>query len=188
MSTTLMNRADAVLVVIDVQERLATVMSRREQVLGAATFLCEIAGITGVDVIATRQYPAGLGDIEPRVAVALAALETGGARIAQADKVAFDCFGEPAFCDALAATGRRQLLLVGMDRLLWEGDAALDAVRVVGSSAGARPFVQGHDTQRENTATAVADAAAVSNAGAAAAGRGAVQSNRSNSGSRSRDA
>lgn len=128
MSTTLMNRTDAVLVVIDVQERLAAVMSRREQVLRAATFLCQVAGITGVDVIATRQYPTGLGDIEPRIAAALEAVETVGARVASADKVAFDCFREPAFCDALVATGRRQLLLVGMESHICVTQTALSAL------------------------------------------------------------
>ena len=84
---------------------------------------------------------------------------------------------------------------IRMGGLLREGSAALDAARVIGSSAGERHFVQGHNAQGEGAATTVGDAAAVSNAvataaAAAATGRGPVQSNSSSSSrrSRSRDA
>jgi len=123
-----MNRTDAVLVVIDVQERLTAAMSHRQSVLDAATFLCKVAGITGIDVVSTRQYPRGLGDTEPVLAVALEVIETAGCRVSHVDKVAFDCFREPAFCEALGATGRRQLLITGMESHICVVQTALGAL------------------------------------------------------------
>lgn len=126
MSTTIMNRADAVLVVVDVQERLAAAMPKREQVMREVVFLCKVAGVAGVDVVATRQYPRGLGEIEPGIREALAAVG-GSAHVSIADKMVFDCFQEPDFCAALEATGRRQLLLTGMESHICVTQTALSA-------------------------------------------------------------
>lgn len=128
MSATVLNRTDAVLVVIDVQERLTVAMSHRQRVLDAAAFLCKVAGITGIDVVSTRQYPRGLGDTEPVVVAALEAIENAGGRVSHVDKVAFDCFHEPVFCEALEATGRRQLLITGMESHICVVQTALGAL------------------------------------------------------------
>jgi len=119
---------DAVLVVVDVQERLAAVMDRRQFVLDACDKLMRAAALTGVPVLATRQYPAGLGELEPMLAERLAALAAAGASVFVADKVAFDCFAEPTFAEALAATGRHQLVLAGMETHLCVTQTALSAL------------------------------------------------------------
>ncbi len=104
----------AVLVVVDIQARLAAAMSRREAVLVSANKLIRTAALVGVPVIVTRQYPAGLGDVEPLVREAVES--AGGATdVRWADKMAFDCFREPAFTEALDATGRTQLVIAGME-------------------------------------------------------------------------
>lgn len=115
MTATLLGRDSAVLVVVDVQERLAAAMDRRETVLSAAAFLVAVAGIVGVPVVITRQYPAGLGDTEPEILHALEAAEETGTTVLRADKVAFDCFKEPSFRSAIEGLGRRQMVVVGME-------------------------------------------------------------------------
>ncbi|HET6351535.1 MAG TPA: isochorismatase family protein [Coriobacteriia bacterium] len=119
-------RADsAVLVVVDIQDRLSRVMSRREAVLNRTALLLSAAQITGVPVIMTRQYPQGLGDFDTELAQRVALLT---AAPVVADKTSFDCFGEPAFCDALAGTGRRQLILCGMETHICVTQTALSAL------------------------------------------------------------
>lgn len=119
---------DAVLIVVDVQERLAAAMDRRRSVLDACDKLVRTAALTGVPVLATRQYPSGLGDLEPALAERLAALADEGASVLGADKVAFDCFAEPTFVEALAATGRHQLVIAGMETHICVTQTALAAL------------------------------------------------------------
>lgn len=114
-AATVLRREDAVLVVVDIQERLAAAMSRREQVIARSGLLIRVAPIVGMPVLVTRQYPKGLGDLEPDLITALDQSASDGAVIEHVDKVHFDCFAESSFCDALLATGRKQMLLVGME-------------------------------------------------------------------------
>lgn len=102
------DRDDVVLVVIDIQERLAAAMERREEVVAVTARLAKVASLIGAPVIVTRQYPKGLGGIVPELAEALA-------RAVVADKTSFCCGGEPSFVEALRATGRRQVAMVGME-------------------------------------------------------------------------
>ena len=121
-------RNDAVLLVIDVQERLAVAMTNREAVIGTASKLISTAALVGVPLIVTRQYPPGLGDVEPalrEVAESVAA----SVPVLWADKIAFDCFAEPAFVSALESTGRRQLVIAGMESHICVVQTALSALR-----------------------------------------------------------
>lgn len=128
MSATLLNAENTVLLILDVQERLAAVMDRREEVSESAEFLVAVAGIVGVPVVVTRQYPSGLGDIEPRIAEKLAELEAKGYSVERADKVAFDCFREPTFRDVVDGTARRQLTIVGMESHICVTQTAISAL------------------------------------------------------------
>jgi nicotinamidase-related amidase len=120
-------RDDAVLVVIDIQERLAVTMALRDQINAATRRLALTAAIVGAPIVVTRQYPKGLGDFEPSVR---AAIEQAGETVpvTWADKMSFDCFAEPAFVDALAATGRRQLIVAGMESHICVTQTVLSAI------------------------------------------------------------
>jgi nicotinamidase-related amidase len=120
------DRDKAVLVLIDVQERLAAVMERREQVVSRSVLLAKAAAIVGVPVVVTRQYPEGLGDLDARLAAAVAeAAASSAAATASVDKLSFDCFCDPGFCDAVAATGRSQLVIAGMESHICVAQTAL---------------------------------------------------------------
>jgi len=118
-------RDSAVLVVVDVQERLAAAMDRREQVVSRCGLLARVAGIVGVPIVVTRQYPNGLGDTEAPLIAALEAVRADGASVQGVDKVSFDCFAEPTFCDAVTGTGRGQLVLAGMETHICIAQTAL---------------------------------------------------------------
>lgn len=129
MTTSVLDRDKSALVVVDIQERLAVAMAHRERVVARTVLLVRAATIVGVPIIATRQYPKGLGDLEPAIVDALAAAEAAGATVSRADKVSFDCFEESAFVDAVAATGRTQLLLAGMETHICICQTALAGLR-----------------------------------------------------------
>jgi nicotinamidase-related amidase len=122
-------REDALLVVVDIQERLAAVMDRRDEVVASVTRLIRASALVGVPIVVTRQYPKGLGDTDPKVAEALSAVEAAGHRVFQADKVAFDCFSDSGFAGIVAASGRTQVVLAGMETHICIAQTALHAVR-----------------------------------------------------------
>lgn len=137
-------RDDAVLVIVDEQERLTAVMERRDEVVSAAMRLVRTAALVRMPIVVTRQYPKGLGDTDPTLAEAIEAARSAGAAVAAIDKVAFDCFGEPAFAKALERSSRRQMLLAGMETHICVAQTALSAlhagfdVHVVGDACCSR--------------------------------------------------
>jgi nicotinamidase-related amidase len=127
-ATSIADRTKAVLVVIDLQERLTAAMPARASVLDAADKLVRVAALTGVPVIVTRQYPAGLGDVEPRLRAALV-VAAGQVSVTTTDKTAFDCFSDDAFAARLEETGRRQLIVAGMESHICVVQTVLAGVR-----------------------------------------------------------
>lgn len=94
-----LDRDTAALVVIDIQERLAVVMDRREQVINNTARLIEGAKVLGMPVIVTEQYPKGLGPTEGAVKAALSAYSP-------VQKTTFDSCGEPSFLSTVRASGQ----------------------------------------------------------------------------------
>lgn len=124
-----LDRRQTVFVIVDVQERLASTMEHRDAVTSAVSLLLSAAVITGVPVIATRQYPQGLGDLTSEISAMIVAAESAGASITQVDKLSFDCFGEPLFVDAVAGSARRQIAMAGMETHICVNQTALTALR-----------------------------------------------------------
>ena len=112
---TLVSRDDAVLVIVDIQDKLAAVMAERDDVVGVTKKLAQVAAMLGIPIVVTRQYPKGLGGTVPELDDVLFELAEEGARVSGVDKTAFCCAAEPDFTDALRATGRRQVILLGME-------------------------------------------------------------------------
>jgi nicotinamidase-related amidase len=106
MSLPRLTPTDAVLLQIDWQERLFPAMpaDTRDGAVAAAGHLAWLAGELGMPVLRTEQYPRGLGPT-------LAALPAAPA----IEKLDFSACQEPSFAEALRATGRRTVLLTGME-------------------------------------------------------------------------
>ena len=99
----------AVLVVIDVQERLVPAMPEDIylRLRNTVAVLVEVAGLLGLPVVTTEQYPKGIGHTVPELAAACN--ET------VIEKVSFGCCGEATFLEAMKNTGRTQVLITGME-------------------------------------------------------------------------
>lgn len=111
----LVDRDRAVLVVVDVQEKLAAVMDRRDEVVANAVKLVRTAALLGMPVIVTRQYPKGLGGVVRELDESLRAAAAAGASVWTVDKMSFCCSNEAAFMEALSAAGRDQPVICGME-------------------------------------------------------------------------
>jgi nicotinamidase-related amidase len=104
-------RTSAVLLVIDVQERLMPVIDRAESVVANIDRLVRGSSILGVPVLVTEQYVKGLGPTVPPVRRALE--ET--ASWEPIEKACFSAHGCAAFTAALGALDRRQVLVAGVE-------------------------------------------------------------------------
>jgi len=108
MDKFMLKRDDSLLVIVDIQERLAVAMSERERVITNALHLIESAKLLGVPLLITEQYPKGLGPTVPEVRNAVQTY-------APVEKITFSCCGEQFFMEALQETGKKQIILVGME-------------------------------------------------------------------------
>lgn len=98
---------DTALIVIDVQVALARVMHEKEALLENVRKLVQGAGVLGVPVLWTEQYPKGLGRTVPELADLMDSDPI--------EKVSFSCCGDDAFMAAVEKLGRKQLVLCGIE-------------------------------------------------------------------------
>lgn len=101
-----LDRDRAALVVIDVQERIDAVMTDRRHTPRIED-LVDAFGTLELPVVATEQYPKGLGDT-----VASLRERYEGDPI---EKDTFSCVREPRFVQAIEAVGREQLVVCGIE-------------------------------------------------------------------------
>ncbi len=99
---------DVVLVIVDIQERLAAVMQERQKVVDNCLHLIEICKMLDIPIILNEQYPKGLGPLVPEIRDAVK-------EYAPHEKVTFSCCGMGSFAGSLKSTGRKKVILVGME-------------------------------------------------------------------------
>lgn len=99
----------AVLVVIDIQERLVTAMPQKVygRMLETVSMLVQAAKLLNVPIVTTEQYPKGIGHTVAELSDACSDKVV--------EKVSFGCCGEPNFLATLKETGRSQVVIVGME-------------------------------------------------------------------------
>jgi len=128
-----LNRENAVLVVVDVQERLLPAIDKELYARSLKNFkiTIEAAGTLGLPILLTEQYPRGLGHTVHDV---LKALE--GKKFERIEKVAFSCGRDELFLSAIAKTVRRQVILIGMEAHVCVYQTSVDLI-----NAGYEVFV-----------------------------------------------
>jgi nicotinamidase-related amidase len=126
-ASTLLDREQIALVVVDFQEKLVPAVFENERTLRNALLLMRAARALGIPIVLTTQYRKGLGATLPVV------LETAPG-VEPLDKLTFGCFGDAAFLERLAQLGRSQLLVCGIESHICVTQTvlgALDAGRLV---------------------------------------------------------
>lgn len=117
----LLNRTRSILLVIDVQERLAPSMADSAQTIRNCGILMRSAARLGVPVIVSRQYPKGLGPTVPELAP-LAGPD------AVFDKVHFSCAADAGIQARIEALARDQIVVSGIETHICVMQTALGLV------------------------------------------------------------
>ena len=99
---------DTTLAIIDVQGRLASIVQEKEALLRNLQILISGAKILALPVLWLEQYPRGLGPTVPEVADLLPDQEP-------LEKLCFSACGQEMFPGKLRESGRRQVLIAGIE-------------------------------------------------------------------------
>jgi nicotinamidase-related amidase len=116
-SPELMSCDDTALAVIDVQQKLISLVPEHKRIVWNIRRLVDGAKLLGLKVLATEQYPQGLGGTVPELAQRLG--EVPG-------KVAFSSCGCEAFCQQLVTADTPKVLLAGIEAHVCVQQTALD--------------------------------------------------------------
>jgi nicotinamidase-related amidase len=129
---------DALLLLVDMQERLQPAIHDDARVRARALALARGCQMLGVPVLVTEQYPKGLGPTVPELREVV---ERAGGVL---EKTSFSCVGDPSIRARVEASGRRHVLLAGVEAHVCVLQTALDlldmgyAVHVVEDAVGSR--------------------------------------------------
>ena len=130
-------RGDSLLLVVDVQERLAPAIADRDAILARTLALVSFAARVGVPVLATEHAPERIGPL-------VAPLRERLAPEAILHKTRFCAADEPAFSSWLATRRRGTIVLAGMESHVCVLQTALElrrlghAVAVAADATGSR--------------------------------------------------
>jgi nicotinamidase-related amidase len=113
----LMLPGETALLVVDVQEKLMVKIPSADALVRDLAFLIDAAKLADVEVLATEQYPRGLGPTVPALA---------GRIGTRPDKVGFSCCAVPGLADGLRQRRRSRVLLAGIETHVCVLHTALD--------------------------------------------------------------
>lgn len=111
----------AFVLVIDLQDKLLPLIQSHERIVAAAAKLIEGTHVFGLPVVATEQYPKGIG---PTHATIRRLLERVDATILE--KATFSACGDPSIRDTLRAVDRPQVVIAGIEAHVCVQQATLD--------------------------------------------------------------
>lgn len=104
----LIQRDNSVLLVVDIQEKLAPAIHEAEVVTANSMRLLKAAGLLHIPAFVSEQYVRGLGP-------SLQAIRTAAVGARFFEKTHFSCAAEPGVIDLLRTSGRQQILLTGTE-------------------------------------------------------------------------
>jgi nicotinamidase-related amidase len=103
-----LDKNNAALVIIDIQEKLAAVMKEREKVVNNCLHLIEIAKLLNIPIVLTEQYPKGIGRTVEEIRKALPEYKP-------VEKLTFSCCDEQAFPEEIRKLNRKTIIMTGME-------------------------------------------------------------------------
>jgi len=146
--TTALRDAKTCLVVIDIQEKFGPAVAGFDAVAAAAARLIAGCRMLAVPVIATEQYPRGLGPTVAQVREAL------GIDVPIIEKTSFSCAGAPGFTDRLNQSGANTVVVCGVETHVCVNQTVQDLLRsgfgvhVARDAVGSRTTID-HETALE---------------------------------------
>lgn len=104
----LLNPKISALLVVDIQERLLPVVRDGEAVVANTRILLKAAAALAVPILASEQYPRGIGHLVPPVGE----LVPAGATL---EKLHFSCLSDADFSRRFSHLGRTQAVVAGLE-------------------------------------------------------------------------
>ncbi len=117
----MLNREDTILVVVDVQGKLAQLMHDKSELFENLRRMIQGAKILDIPIVVTEQYPQGIGPTVAEIADLLTDVES-------ISKTSFSCCGEDKFNAALQGLNRRQILVTGIETHICVHQTALQLI------------------------------------------------------------
>lgn len=114
-----LNKDDAVLVIIDIQEKLLPAMCHSREVEETTVKLTKGIKILDIPVLVTQQYTKGLGKTTALIEEALG-------EYTPIEKLTFSAMGAPEFVQAVKNTQRKSIILCGIESHICVQQTALD--------------------------------------------------------------
>ena len=99
---------ETVAVVVDIQQKFTDIIHKFDKILNSSRILLAGLNILEVPVIVTEQYPQGLGATVPEIKEYLKEYKP-------IEKLAFSCCGSAEFCTDLQATGKKTIIVFGIE-------------------------------------------------------------------------
>lgn len=104
----LISRKDSLLLVVDIQEKLAPAIFEADEITRNSVKLLEGARHLGIPAFVSEHYVKGLGP-------SVAPIRTAASAAHVFAKIHFSCAAEPGVLDMLRSSGRRQVILTGSE-------------------------------------------------------------------------
>lgn len=117
----MLDTKNTVLVLVDIQGKLATLMYERDAFFENVGRMIKGADILGIPIIWNEQLPDKLGKTVPQIAELLPDQRP-------LEKNTFSCCGNPDFMNRLNSLGRKQILLAGMETHVCVYQSVLDFI------------------------------------------------------------
>jgi nicotinamidase-related amidase len=122
MEKFLLHKNDVVLVIVDIQDRLAAVMHDKQKVIENCLHLIELAKLLNIPILLNEQYPKGLGLTVREIREALLPYQP-------LEKVTFSCCRGGSFLESLSSLRRKKVVLAGMETHVCVLQTCLDLLK-----------------------------------------------------------
>ncbi|MCI4625359.1 MAG: hydrolase [Candidatus Magnetoovum sp. WYHC-5] len=114
-----LNEEDCILIILDIQEKLAAAVLDKESVIENALHLIELCKLHNIPIIVTEQYPKGIGHTVAELAQSLAQSPAqsieGFNSVNIVEKLTFSCCGAPSFAEQLKVIDRKKVIICGIE-------------------------------------------------------------------------
>lgn len=115
------DKDEAVLVVVDYQDRIVPAMNEGEQVIETAAKFIRGCRVLGLPAIVTQQYTRGLGETVPQIKEALGTFEP-------VEKKTFSAAGSEEFMRRLEVLDRETVVVIGIEAHVCVEQTVLDLI------------------------------------------------------------
>ncbi len=114
-----LNKENTIGVVIDLQEKILPHMFNREKIIERCLIMVKGLRILNVPIVVTQQYTKGLGNTIKSINDAIG-------NFSYIEKQTFSCYREPSFIKVMNRSGKRNVVIMGIESHVCILQTALD--------------------------------------------------------------